>query len=117
MAHVGLDGSLQSVAQMYEDAGVSIYAWKALNPNMSDEEFEYVFNVAEALGCTHTTLELPEDVAQLQRVGAFAEKRKVFAAYHTHLQGSMTAFDQAFRGLEGEHGETSISATTSRGPV
>jgi len=55
-----------------------------------------VFNVAEALGCTHTTLELPEDVAQLQRVGAFAEKRKVFAAYHTHLQGSMTAFDQAF---------------------
>jgi sugar phosphate isomerase/epimerase len=63
---------------------------------MSDEEFEYVFNVAEALGCTHTTLELPTDVAQLKRIGAFAEKRKIYAAYHTHVQANMTAFDQAF---------------------
>jgi sugar phosphate isomerase/epimerase len=86
----------KQLRRMYNDAGVTIYAWKALNPNMSDGEFEYVFNVAEALGCTHTTLELPTDVAQLKRIGAFAEKRKIYAAYHTHLQGSMTAFDQAF---------------------
>src|SRR5436190_3427826 len=56
--------------------------------------FRSVFNVAEALGCTHTTLELTDDVAQLKRIGAFAEKRKIYAAYHTHTQGSMTAFDQ-----------------------
>jgi sugar phosphate isomerase/epimerase len=86
----------KQLRKMYDDAGVKIYAWKALNPNMSDEEFEYVFNVAEALGCTHTTLELPTDVAQLKRIGAFAEKRKIYAAYHTHLQASMTAFDHAF---------------------
>ena len=81
---------------MYNDAGVTIYAWKQLNPNMSDEEFEYIFNVAEALGCTHTTLELPTDAAQLKRIGEFAMKKKIYAAYHTHLQGTMTAFDQAF---------------------
>ena len=86
----------KQLRRMYDDAGVKIYAWKALNPNMSDEEFEYVFNVAEALGCTHTTLELPTDVAQLKRIGAFAEKRKIYAAYHTHVQANMTAFDQAF---------------------
>ena len=86
----------KQLRRMYEDAGVKIYAWKALNANMSDEEFEYVFNVAEALGCTHTTLELPTNVAQLKRIGAFAEKRKIYAAYHTHTQVSMTAFDQAF---------------------
>jgi sugar phosphate isomerase/epimerase len=86
----------KQLRRMYDDAGVKIYAWKALNPNMSEEELEYVFNVAEALGCTHTTLELPTDVAQLKRIGAFAEKRKIYAAYHTHLQASMTAFDQAF---------------------
>jgi len=86
----------KALRKMYDDAGVKIYAWKALNPTMSDEEFEYVFNVAEALGCTHTTLELPTDAVQLKRIGAFAEKHKVYAAYHTHLQGSMTAFDQAF---------------------
>jgi sugar phosphate isomerase/epimerase len=86
----------KALRKRYNDAGVTIYAWKQLSPNMSDEEFEYIFNVAEALGCTHTTLELTDDVAQLKRIGAFAEKKKIYAAYHTHLQGSMTAFDQAF---------------------
>ena len=89
----------KQLRQMYNDAGVSIYAWKQLNPNMSDEEFEYIFNVAEALGCTHTTLELPAGenaAAQLKRIGDFAMKKKIYAAYHTHAQGSMTAFDQAF---------------------
>src|SRR5262245_46100691 len=86
----------KKLRKMYNDAGVTIYAWKQLSPNMSDEEVEYIFNVAEALGCTHTTVELPTDPAQLKRFGDFATKKKVYAAYHTHLQGSMTAFDQAF---------------------
>jgi sugar phosphate isomerase/epimerase len=89
----------KKLRKLYNDAGVTIYAWKQLNPNMSDEEFEYIFNVAEALGCTHTTLELPSGenaAAQLKRIGDFAMKKKIYAAYHTHTQGSMTAFDQAF---------------------
>jgi sugar phosphate isomerase/epimerase len=86
----------KKLRKMYNDAGVTIYAWKHLSPNMSDEEVEYIFNVAEALGCTHTTVELPTDPAQLKRFGDFAMKKKVYAAYHTHTQGSMTAFDQAF---------------------
>ncbi len=88
--------AFKKLRKMYNDAGVNIYAWKQLSTNMSDEEYEYIFNVAEALGCTHTTLELPTDAAQLKRLGDFAAKRKIYAAYHTHLQGSMTAFDQAF---------------------
>ena len=86
----------KALRKMYNDAGVSIYAWKVLTPEMSDAEFEYVFDVAEALGCTHTTLELPTDAAQLKRIGQFAEKRKIYAAYHTHTQATMTAFDKAF---------------------
>jgi sugar phosphate isomerase/epimerase len=86
----------KALRKMYNDAGVKIYAWKCLNPNMSDEEFEYVFNVAEALGCTHTTLELTDNEAQLKRIGDFAQKHKVYAAYHTHTQGGMTVFDKAF---------------------
>jgi sugar phosphate isomerase/epimerase len=86
----------KALRTMFNDAGVTIYAWKLLTPDMSDGEMEYVFNVAEALGCTHTTLELVDDPQQLKRIGQFAETRKIYAAYHTHLQGSMTAFDQAF---------------------
>jgi sugar phosphate isomerase/epimerase len=86
----------KKLRKMYNDAGVTIYAWKQLNTNMSDEELEYIFNVAEVLGCTHTTVELPTDPAQLKRLGDLALKKKIYAAYHTHAQGSMTAFDQAF---------------------
>jgi len=86
----------KKLRKMYNDAGVTIYATKMLNANMSDEEFEYVFNVAEAVGATHTTLELLTNDDQLKRVGDFAMKKKISAAYHTHAQGSMTAFDRAF---------------------
>ena len=91
----------RKLRKMYNDAGVSIYAWKQLNTNMSDDELEYVFNVAEALGCTHTTVELPTDPAQLKRLGDLAMKKKIYAAYHTHTQGSMTAFDAAFAASKG----------------
>jgi sugar phosphate isomerase/epimerase len=86
----------KALRKMFNDAGVTIYAWKQLSPDMTDEEMDYVFNVAEALGNTHTTIELVDDVNQLKRMGAMAEKRKIYVAYHTHEQGSLTAFDQAF---------------------
>jgi sugar phosphate isomerase/epimerase len=86
----------KALRKMYNDAGVTIYAWKQLKTAMTDEELEYVFNVAEALGNTHVTLELISDPVQLKRLGAMGEKRKIYVAYHTHLQGSITAFDQAF---------------------
>ena len=59
----------KALRKMFNDAGVTIYAWKQLDPNMTDEEIEYMFGVAEALGNTHVTLELVEDAAQLRRLG------------------------------------------------
>jgi sugar phosphate isomerase/epimerase len=109
--------AFKKLRKMYNDAGVTIYAWKQLNPNMSDEEFEYIFNVAEALGCTHTTLELPTDAAQLKRIGDFAMKHKVYAAYHTHLQGSMTAFDQAFAASKGNMANVDFGHWVAAGNV
>jgi len=107
----------KNLRKMYNDAGVSIYAWKALSPNMSDEEFEYVFNVAEALGATHTTLELPTDPAVLKRIGDFANKKKIYAAYHTHAQGNMTAFDQAFAISKGNMANVDFGHWTAGGNV
>jgi sugar phosphate isomerase/epimerase len=86
----------KALRRMFNDAGVTVYATKMLAGTMSDEEYEYVFDVAEALGADHTTLELPTDAATLKRIGDFAVKRKIYAGYHTHLQGNLTAFDQAF---------------------
>jgi sugar phosphate isomerase/epimerase len=91
----------KALRKMYDDAGVKIYAWKALSASMTDEEIEYVFNVAEVLGNTHVTLELVEDPAQLKRLGDWGLKRKIAVAYHTHLQGNITAFDKAFAASKG----------------
>jgi sugar phosphate isomerase/epimerase len=105
----------KALRKMFNDAGVKIYAWKQLSPNMSDAEFEYVFNVAEALGCDHTTLELVEDEAQLKRIGDFAEKKKIYAAYHTHLQGSMTVFDKAFAISKGNRANVDLGHFVAAG--
>ncbi len=82
--------------KMYEDAGVKIYAFK-LPPtmNMSDQEYEYIWNVGETLGANHITMELPAGDALLQRVGEYAAKRKLRIAFHTHGQGGDSGFDKA----------------------
>jgi sugar phosphate isomerase/epimerase len=94
---------VKQLRKMYNDAGVNIYAYKSdgmqKNLQTTDAELDYLFNVAAALGATHTTMELPgpgpDGTAMLKRMAQFAEKHKVYIAYHTHAQGSMTAFDEA----------------------
>jgi len=81
---------------MYSDAGIKIYAFK-LPPtmNMSDAEYDYIWNVAETLGANHITMELPTDDALLQRVAEYAAKRKLRIAFHTHGQGGASGFEKA----------------------
>jgi sugar phosphate isomerase/epimerase len=85
----------QAFRKMYEDAGVKIYAFK-LPPTleMSDEEYAYIWNVGEALGANHLTMELPTDDALLKRVAEYAAKRKLRIAFHTHGQGGASGFDK-----------------------
>jgi len=93
----------KQLRKMFNDAGVTIYAYKSdgmqKNLQTTDAELDYLFNVAAALGATHTTMELPapgpDGTAMLKRMAQFAQKHKVYIAYHTHAQGSMTAFDEA----------------------
>ncbi len=85
----------KSFRRMYEDAGVRIYAFK-LPPTMEmpDQEYEYIWNVAETLGADHITMELPTEDALLQRVAEYAAKRRLRIAFHTHGQGGASGFDK-----------------------
>ena len=84
----------KALRKMYNDAGVDIYAFKLEpNPNMSDEEYEYIFHVADTLGANHVTLELSNNAAFTKRIGDFAAKKKMRVAYHAHTQASLTAWD------------------------
>jgi sugar phosphate isomerase/epimerase len=104
--HQGLSMDVfKKLRKMYNDAGVTIYAVKNLNVNATDEELDYEFAVAEALGANHITAELPghsdTSTATLKRVGDWALKKKIYAAYHTHAQGNITVFDEAFAASKG----------------
>lgn len=81
--------------KMYEDAGVKIYCFK-LPPTleMPDAEYDYIWNVAETLGADHITMELPTNDELLARVAAYAAKRKLAIAFHTHGQGGASGFDK-----------------------
>jgi sugar phosphate isomerase/epimerase len=86
----------KALRKMYNDAGVKIVAFKLPpNMNMSDEEYAYIWNVAETLGASHVTTELPTDDKLLQRVADYAAKRKLQIAFHTHGQGGSSGFDRA----------------------
>jgi sugar phosphate isomerase/epimerase len=95
----------KDLRKMYNDAGVTMYAVKNLNINGTDEDLDFQFTVGKTLGATHITAELPPhsdtSTATLKRVGDMALKHGMFAAYHSHLQGSITAFDEAFAASKG----------------
>lgn len=86
----------KALRTMYNDAGVEIFAFKlGLTQAMSDEEYDYTFNVVEALGANHLTMELPADAALTKRIGEFAAKRKIMVGYHAHGQATPTLWDEA----------------------
>jgi len=95
-ASVSMD-RFKALRKMYNDAGVSIYGFKLdLRLNSPDSEYEYAFNVCEALGANQLTMELPNDPATTKRIGEYAAKRKIWAGYHAHTQAHLTFWDEAF---------------------
>lgn len=71
----------RELRKMYNDAGVTIHLHKIPFGN-SDEEIDFNFLVAKALGCTGITLERSEPMAK--KLGPFADKHKVWVAFHNH---------------------------------
>jgi sugar phosphate isomerase/epimerase len=69
---------------MYNDAGVKIHIAKFSPENWSDEEIDYAFNAARALGATGVSTEISDK--SCQKLGPFAEKHKMYAIMHQHLQ-------------------------------
>jgi len=93
----------KDLRKLYNDAGVGIYAVKDLRQD-TDADLDYTFTVARTLGASHVTLELPAGpnaTKELKKLGEWAAKYNMLAAYHSHQQGSMTAFNDAFEVSKG----------------
>jgi sugar phosphate isomerase/epimerase len=95
-ATVPLDKYVE-VAKKFNEAGVTIYAFKpnAFGANNSDAEIEYGMKAAKALGAQSVTVELPKEASQTKRLGDFGQIHKVYVGYHAHLQATDTLWDEA----------------------
>jgi hypothetical protein len=71
----------QQIRKMYNDAGVNIHNHKfPFGP--TDEDIDFNFEVAKALGCKGITMERNDAFAK--RVAPFAQKHKIWVAFHNH---------------------------------
>lgn len=83
-----------ALRKMYNDAGVNIHIVKfgdIGNPGMPDEQIEYYFAVAKALGAKGITRELSEEAAR--RLGPIADKHQIMIGFHNHTQMTPTTYD------------------------
>ena len=71
----------QELRKMYNDAGVNIHIHK-IGFGQSDEEIDFNFQVAKALGCVGITTERSEALAK--KLAPFADKHKIWVAFHNH---------------------------------
>ena len=71
----------RELRKMFNDAGVNIHHEK-IGFGKSDEEIDFNFEVAKALGCTGITVERSDELAK--RLAPFADKHKIWVAFHNH---------------------------------
>ena len=71
----------RELRKLYNDAGVHIHIHKCPF-GQSDEEIDFNFHVAKALGCTGISTERSEALAR--KLAPFADKHKIWVAFHNH---------------------------------
>jgi sugar phosphate isomerase/epimerase len=73
----------RELRKMYNDAGVNIHIHKTPF-GQSDEEIDFNFRIAKELGAVAITTERPKDEVLAKKLAPFAEKHKIWVAFHNH---------------------------------
>ncbi|MHC4177589.1 MAG: sugar phosphate isomerase/epimerase family protein [Planctomycetota bacterium] len=84
----------KALRKMFNDAGVNVHIVKfgdIGNSGMPDEQINYYFQVAKALGARGITREISEAAAK--RLGPIADKHKIMIGFHNHTQLRPTTYD------------------------
>jgi sugar phosphate isomerase/epimerase len=81
----------------YETAGVLIEIVKVDGIfAMTDDELDYVFPLAKALGARAISTEISNKDADLKRLGKFADNHKLMMGYHGHAATTPEHWEKAF---------------------
>ncbi len=84
----------KELRQIFQDAGVNIHIVKfgdIGDAKMPDEQIEYYFQVAKALGAKGITREISEPAAK--RLGPIADQHEIMIGFHNHTQLTPTFYD------------------------
>ncbi|MCL4218749.1 MAG: sugar phosphate isomerase/epimerase [Candidatus Hydrogenedentes bacterium] len=96
-SETGINGPMdgyEALRKLYNDAGVDIHManfGSIGNPDMPDDQIDYYFQAAKALGAKGIARELSEDAAK--RLGPMADQHEVIIAFHNHTQITPTTYD------------------------
>jgi sugar phosphate isomerase/epimerase len=80
----------EEVKKMFDDAGISIHIVKFSPARWSDEEIDYAFRAAKALGAKGVSEEIGEE--SVKKLAPFAEKHGMYAVFHNHMQFAEPGF-------------------------
>lgn len=80
----------EEVRKMFDDEGISIHIVKFSPARWSDEEINYAFEAAKAMGAKGVTDEIGEEA--VERLAPFAEKHGMYAIFHNHMQFAEEGF-------------------------
>lgn len=80
----------KEVKKLFSKRGVKIHILKLGNPKWSDEEIDYAFNAAKAVGAKGISMEISEETAI--RMTPFADKHKMYVILHNHGQPGQPGF-------------------------
>ena len=78
------------VRKMFDAAGIKIHIVKFSPARWSDEEIDYAFKAAKALGTNGITEEIGEEA--VKKLAPFAEKHGMYAIFHNHMQFATPGF-------------------------
>ena len=82
---------LAPVKKMFDDAGIAMHIVKFTPAKWSDEEIDYAFAAAKALGAKGVSEEIGEEA--VRRMAPYAEKHGMYAIFHNHGQFAVEGFD------------------------
>jgi sugar phosphate isomerase/epimerase len=88
---VGMDMTKVGAAKkLFDDAGIGIHIVKFSPARWSDEEIEYAFKAAKAMGAKGVCDEISEEA--VKKLGPIAEKHGMYAVFHNHMQFATEGF-------------------------
>ncbi|HVN57741.1 MAG TPA: sugar phosphate isomerase/epimerase [Bacteroidales bacterium] len=80
----------EDIKKMFDNEGIGIHIVKFSPAHWSDEEIDYAFKAAKALGAKGVTDEIGEEA--VKKLGPIAEKHGMYAIFHNHMQFATQGF-------------------------